>query len=112
MKQNVSQCPVEHAMRVLGGRWRILLVYYLLEGPRRFSDLRRDLRPISQRMLTLELRAFESLGLVERTVYPEVPPRVEYSLTEEGRRLRAVVDVMGDVGERLSALEQQRAAAA
>lgn len=112
MKQNVSYCPVEHAMRVLGGRWRILLVYYLLEGPKRFSELRRALPRISQRMLTLELRAFESLGLVARTVYPEVPPRVEYSLTDEGRQLRAAVDVMGEIGERLSALERQRAAAA
>jgi DNA-binding HxlR family transcriptional regulator len=102
MKESVTGCPVEDAMRVLGGRWRIVLVYNLLEGPKRFSDLRREMPRISQRMLTLDLRALEELGLVSRTVYPEVPPRVEYALTAEGQRLRAVVDVMGDFGERLA----------
>lgn len=102
MKESVTGCPVEDAMRVLGGRWRIVLVYNLLEGPKRFSDLRREMPRISQRMLTLDLRALEELGLVSRTVYPEVPPRVEYALTAEGQRLRAVVDVMGEFGERLA----------
>jgi DNA-binding HxlR family transcriptional regulator len=98
-------------MRLLGGRWRIVLVYYLLEGPKRFSDLRRAMPRISQRMLTLDLRALESAGLVSRMVYPEVPVRVEYALTAEGRRLRRLVDVLGDVGERLEK-RQRRAAAA
>lgn len=102
MKESMTGCPVEDAMRVLGGRWRIVLVYNLLEGPKRFSDLRREMPRISQRMLTLDLRALEELGLVSRTIYPEVPPRVEYALTAEGQRLRAVVDVMGEFGERLA----------
>jgi DNA-binding HxlR family transcriptional regulator len=101
MKESVSGCPVEEAMRVLGGRWRIVLVYYLLEGPKRFSDLRRAMPKISQRMLTLDLRALEELGLLSRTVHPEIPPRVEYELTAEGRRLQAVVDVLAEFGERL-----------
>lgn len=108
MKESVSGCPLEEAMRVLGGRWRIVLIYYLLDGPMRFSDLRRVMPSISQRMLTLDLRALEQVGLVTRTVYPEVPVKVEYSLTEEGRRLKALVDLMGEVGERLIA-HQQRA---
>lgn len=110
MKESVTGCPVEDAMRVLGGRWRIVLVYNLLEGPKRFSDLRRAMPRISQRMLTLDLRALEELGLVSRTVYPEVPPRVEYALTAEGQRLRAVVDVMGEFGERMGELRPSQAA--
>jgi len=109
MKESVSGCPVEEAMRVLGGRWRIVLVYYLLEGSKRFSDLRRAIPRISQRMLTLELRALEEAGFVSRTVFPEVPARVEYALTDEGRRLRALVDVLAEVGERLGTLTQCQA---
>lgn len=110
MKESVSGCPLEEAMRILGGRWRIVLVYYLLDGPMRFSDLRRAMPNISQRMLTLDLRALEQAGLVKRTIYPEVPPRVEYSLTDEGRRLKALVDLMGEAGERLTARQQKQAA--
>ena len=98
MKTSATGCSVEEAMRVLGGRWRLLLVSYLLDGPRRFSDLRRDMPGISQRMLTLDLRALEDAGLVRRTVYPEVPVRVEYDLTADGDRLRPVVDVMREFG--------------
>ncbi|RQV13615.1 transcriptional regulator [Burkholderia cenocepacia] len=98
MKTSATGCSVEEAMRLLGGRWRLLLVSYLLGGPRRFSDLRRDMPGISQRMLTLDLRALEDAGLVRRTVYPEVPVRVEYDLTADGDRLRPVVDVMREFG--------------
>jgi DNA-binding HxlR family transcriptional regulator len=108
MKESVSGCPLEEAMRILGGRWRIVLIYYLLDGPMRFSDLRRAMPNISQRMLTLDLRALEQVGLVTRTVYPEVPVKVEYSLTEEGRRLKTLVDLMGDVGERLIVYQQNQ----
>ncbi|WP_437812268.1 winged helix-turn-helix transcriptional regulator [Sorangium sp. So ce1078] len=109
MKESVSGCPVEEAMRVLGGRWRIVLVYYLLDGAKRFSDLRRAMPQISHRMLTLDLRALEEAGLVSRTVYPGVPVRVEYALSEEGRRLRALVDVLAEVGERLQTPGPSRA---
>nr|WP_245200315.1 helix-turn-helix domain-containing protein [Herbaspirillum sp. LeCh32-8] len=85
-------------MRVLGGRWRLLLVWFLLDGPKRFNELRRHLPTISQRMLTLDLRALEQSGLISRTVHPEVPPRVEYALTEEGERLRPVVGAFQDFG--------------
>jgi len=92
MRVSVTGCPVEEAMRVLGGRWRAVIVFYLFDGPKRFADLRRDVPNITQRMLTLDLRALEAAGLVSRTVYPEVPPRVEYELTTEGHRLRPIVD--------------------
>ncbi|MCL4634340.1 helix-turn-helix domain-containing protein [Burkholderia sp.] len=107
MKTSATGCSVEEAMRVLGGRWRLLLVSYLLDGPRRFSDLRRDMPGISQRMLTLDLRALEDAGLVRRTVYPEVPVRVEYDLTADGDRLRPVVDVMREFGQWLKARDVQ-----
>ncbi|MBR8247939.1 winged helix-turn-helix transcriptional regulator [Burkholderia cenocepacia] len=107
MKTSATGCSVEEAMRLLGGRWRLLLVSYLLDGPRRFSDLRRDMPGISQRMLTLDLRALEDAGLVRRTVYPEVPVRVEYDLTADGERLRPVVDVMREFGLWLKARDVQ-----
>jgi DNA-binding HxlR family transcriptional regulator len=98
MKKNVSGCSVEEAMRVIGGRWRLLLVSYLLDGSKRFNQLRRDMPDISQRVLTSELRALEEAGLVIRTVYPEVPPRVEYCLSDDGDRLRPVVEVVKTFG--------------
>jgi DNA-binding HxlR family transcriptional regulator len=98
MKRSATGCSVEEAMRLLGGRWRLLLVSYLLDGPKRFNDLRRDVPGISQRMLTLDLRALEQVGLVQRTVFAEVPVKVEYRLTEDGRRLKPVVEVMRDFG--------------
>ncbi|WGS54131.1 helix-turn-helix transcriptional regulator [Paraburkholderia sp. D15] len=98
MKNSATGCSVEESMRLLGGRWRLLLVSYLLDGPKRFSDLRRDVPGISQRMMTLDLRALEQAGLIQRTVYAEVPVKVEYRLTEDGERLRPVVDVMQEFG--------------
>ncbi|MEP9315748.1 helix-turn-helix domain-containing protein [Pseudomonas sp. LABIM340] len=98
MKKNVSGCSVEEAMRMIGGRWRLLLVSYLLDGSKRFNELRRDMPEISQRVLTAELRALEEAGMVIRTVYPEVPPRVEYCLSYDGDRLRPVVEVVKTFG--------------
>lgn len=94
----MSGCSIEEAMGLLGGRWRLLLVSYLLDGAKRFSELRRDMPGISQRMLTLDLRALEEAGLIKRTVYPTSPIKVEYSLTEDGQRLTNVVEVMKEFG--------------
>lgn len=110
MKENMSGCSVEESMRLLGGRWRLLLVSYLLEGPKRFNDLRRDVPGISQRMLTLDLRALEHAGLVKRTVYPTSPVKVEYEVTEDGRRLEPVVQVMKEFGLWLKARDTAQAA--
>ncbi|MFT4247265.1 MAG: helix-turn-helix domain-containing protein [Pseudomonas sp.] len=98
MKHSVTGCSIEEAMRLLGGRWRLLLVSYLVQGPRRFAELRRELPGISQRMLTLDLRALEAAGLIARTVYPSVPVKVEYALTQDGLRLLPVVEVMREFG--------------
>lgn len=87
MKNFVSVYPIEDATRLLGGRWRTLLIYSLIDGPKRFSDLRRDNPKISQRMLTLNLRELEQAGVVSRTVHPGVPPCVHYELNPSGRKL-------------------------
>ncbi|OZI37582.1 transcriptional regulator [Bordetella genomosp. 10] len=98
MKNTLTGCSVEESMRLLGGRWRLLVVSFLLDGPKRFSDLRRDMPAISQRMLTLDLRALEDAGLLRRTVYPTSPVKVEYALTDDGERMRPVVEVMREFG--------------
>jgi DNA-binding HxlR family transcriptional regulator len=96
MKDVVSRCPIEEAMRLLSGRWPTLLLYYLKDGVKRFSDLRRDNPTISQRMLTLELRKLEEAGIVRRTAYPGYPLRVDYVLTAAGLRLVPLIDALGD----------------
>lgn len=90
------ECPIEGATVLLSGRWRALIVYYLDKGPMRFNALQRALGPISQRMLTRDLRELEAAGVVRRTVYAEVPPRVEYDLTPSGRRLMSIIDALSD----------------
>ena len=96
MKNVVSECPIEEAMRLLSGRWPTLLVYYLKDGVKRFSDLRRDNPTISHRMLTLELRKLEEAGVVRRTAFAGYPLRVDYELTPAGLRLVPLIDALGD----------------
>ncbi|WP_091863471.1 winged helix-turn-helix transcriptional regulator [Methylobacterium brachiatum] len=98
MRETVTGCSVEHAMHLLGGRWRLLLVSYLIDGPKRFNELRRDMPGISQRMLTLDLRVLEAAGLIKRTVYPTTPVKVDYALTKDGLRLKKVVAVVQEFG--------------
>jgi DNA-binding HxlR family transcriptional regulator len=95
MKTVVSHCPIEDAMRVLSGRWPTLLLYYLKEGTRRFSDLRRDNPTVSHRILSLELRKLQDAGIVRRTAYEGYPLRVEYSLSPFGRKLVPLIDAIG-----------------
>ncbi|KAA0909423.1 winged helix-turn-helix transcriptional regulator [Aquicoccus porphyridii] len=96
MKELVSRCPIEEVMQVLSGRWPTLLVYYLQDGTKRFSDLRRDNPTISHKMLTLELRKLEDAGVVQRTQFPGYPLRVEYDLTEAGQKLVPLLDGLGE----------------
>ncbi|MBL8505091.1 MAG: winged helix-turn-helix transcriptional regulator [Methylobacillus glycogenes] len=86
-------------MELIGGKWKGLLLYHLLEGTQRFNALKRMLPNITQRMLTNQLRELESAGLVHRQVYAEVPPRVEYSLTEHGRSLAPILNALKTWGE-------------
>lgn len=96
MKDVVSACPIEDAMRVLSGRWPTLLLYYLKDGTKRFSDLKRDNPKVSHRILSLELRKLEEAGIVRRTAYDGYPLRVDYDLTPAGRRLVPLIDAVGD----------------
>ncbi len=96
MKNLVSRCPIEEVMQVLSGRWPTLLIYYLQEGTKRFSDLRRDNPTISLKMLTLELRKLEDAGIVSRTEFEGYPLRVQYDLTPAGERLVPLIDALGD----------------
>lgn len=94
-------CPVEAALAVIGGKWKGTVLYHLFsDGTLRFNEIRRILPGVSQRTLTAQLRALEQDGIIIRTVYPEVPPRVEYSLSDYGRTLEAAVSALKIWGER------------
>jgi DNA-binding HxlR family transcriptional regulator len=95
-----SGCAVEAALGVIGGRWKGVVLYWLLPGKKRFGELRRQLPNCSARVLTLQLRELEEDGLLKRTVYAEVPPRVDYELTAFGRSLEPVLRGLKEWGER------------
>lgn len=101
-------CPIEAALDVIGGRWKGIILYHLLDRQQRFGELRRLLPKITQRMLTLQLRELERDGLVHREVYPETPLRVEYSLTSFGSGLRPLLLQLREVG--VEHMARQRAA--
>jgi DNA-binding HxlR family transcriptional regulator len=94
MKTKETKCPAEFTLSMIGGRWKIPLIFHLLAGAKRFSELSRALSGVTQKVLTQQLREMERDGLVERKVFAQVPPRVEYSLTPLGKSLKPVVDVM------------------
>jgi DNA-binding HxlR family transcriptional regulator len=93
-------CPVERTLMVIGGRWKVLILRELLNGTRRFGQLNRGLERISQKMLTQQLREMEKDGVVYRKVFPQIPPKVEYSLTTLGRSLEPVLDAMHTWGQK------------
>src|SRR3954452_12668778 len=93
-----SDCPVSACAEILGGKWTILLVRDLADGRSRFCELERSLAGISPRTLSLRLRGLEEQGIVERRTYPEVPPRVEYELTDKGRALLPLIEDMRAFG--------------
>ena len=87
-------CPVEATLELIGGKWKGIILYHLLGDKLRFSELKRQIPCVTQRMLTKQLRELEADGLVERTVYAEVPPRVEYELTKEGKSLKSILNLL------------------
>lgn len=93
-EKKVPDCPVEMTLQLIGDKWKVLIIRDLLTGTKRFNELMRSVTGITQKVLTSHLRAMEAAGLVNRKVYPEVPPRVEYSLTETGFSLKPVLDSM------------------
>ncbi len=92
-------CPVGAALEQIGGKWKGVTLFHLLDGVKRFNELQRDVGGVTQRMLTKQLRELEAAGLVHREVYPVVPPKVEYSLTEKGESLRPILMALKDWGE-------------
>lgn len=96
---NKEGCPVEFTLDVIGGKWKGILFYHMIDGKKRFNEFRRICPSITQRMLTLQLRELEADGIVHREVYHQVPPKVEYSLTEFGRTLEPIVLQMKEWGE-------------
>lgn len=92
-------CPVEATLELIGGKWKGIVLYHLLDGRLRFSQLRRQIGCVTQRMLTKQLRELESDGLVNRIVHAEVPPRVDYELTQEGQSLRLILNALKNWGE-------------
>jgi DNA-binding HxlR family transcriptional regulator len=93
-----DSCPTQATIAAIGGRWKIIILWHLYGGKLRFSELRRKVAGISQKMLTEQLRDLEGHGLVTRTVYAEVPPRVEYAATPLGESLRPVITAISDWG--------------
>lgn len=103
MERELPACPVETTLLMISDKWKVLILRDLLNGTMRFSELRRSVGNVSQKVLTANLRQMERDGLVHREVYPEVPPRVEYSLTETGRTLQPIIEAMKDWGTQYKA---------
>ena len=104
-----SRCPVCRTAEIISGKWTLLVIRDLADGSARFCELERSLEGISPRTLSLRLRALEEEGIVERHTFPEVPPRVEYALTDKGRALVPLIEDMRTYGKRW--LPQEQAAA-
>ena len=98
---NAFNCPVEATLSVIGGKWKVVILFHLTHsGTHRFAELRRKIPGVSERMLTQQLRELERDGVVHREVYPEVPPKVEYSLTKYGESLGQITKIMCDWGKK------------
>ena len=93
-KDELPECPVATTVQLIGSKWKLLIMRNLMMRPWRFNELKRDLEGISQKVLTDSLRSMEADGIITRTVYPEVPPRVEYALSELGESMRPIIKAM------------------
>ena len=98
-EKKLPACPVETTLTLISSKWKILILRDLMPGTKRFGELKKSIGEVSQKVLTAQLREMETDGLVRRTVYPEVPPRVEYTLTALGHSLKPILDAMWDWGE-------------
>ena len=102
-KDELPECPVATTVQIIGSKWKLLILRNLSARPWRFNELRKDLDGISQKVLTDSLRSMEEDGIVIRTVYPEVPPRVEYSLSELGQSMWPILEAMQEWGNKYKA---------
>ena len=98
-KEEMPACPVATTVQLIGSKWKLLIMRNLLQRPWRFNELRKDLEGISQKVLTDSLRSMEEDGIIVRTVYPEVPPRVEYALSDLGESMRPIMNAMEKWGK-------------
>lgn len=94
IKEELPACPVATTVQMIGSKWKLLIMRNLLQRPWCFNELKKDLEGISQKVLTDSLRSMEADGIITRTVYPEVPPRVEYALSDLGESMRPIMDAM------------------
>ncbi len=99
IKKEFPACPVETTLMLIGDKWKVLILRDLMPGTRRFGELKKSIGSVSQKVLTAQLRDMEANGLVSRKVYAEVPPRVEYTLTDLGYSLKPILDAMWNWGE-------------
>ncbi len=103
-KEELPECPVATTVQLIGSKWKLLILRNLLARPWRFNELRKSLEGISQKVLTDSLRSMEEDGIITRTVYPEVPPRVEYALSDLGESMRPIIKAMEEFGMDYKAL--------
>lgn len=99
MDMELPACPVETTLMLIGDKWKVLILRELIDGAKRFGELKRAVGSVSQKVLTAQLRDMEEKGLVDRKVFAQVPPKVEYTLTDTGLSLKPVLDAMRDWGE-------------
>ena len=107
-KEEMPTCPVATTVALIGSKWKLLILRNLMARPWRFNELKKDLNGVSQKVLTDSLRSLEEDGIVTRTVYPEVPPRVEYALSDLGESMRPIIDVMQRWGLEYQARMRQK----
>ena len=98
-KEDLPACPVKTTLSLIGDKWKVLRLRDLMPGTKRFGELKKSIGSVSQKVLTAQLRDMEANGLISRKVYAEVPPRVEYSLTDLGKSLKPILDAMKNWGE-------------
>lgn len=108
MEQVLSDCPVEVTLGLIGDRWKVIILRELMDGTKRFGQLKKSIGTVTQKVLTANLRSMEESGLLTRKVYAEVPPKVEYTLTETGRSLKPVLDAMKSWGTEYRNMAQRQ----
>ncbi|MBQ4427560.1 MAG: helix-turn-helix transcriptional regulator [Oscillospiraceae bacterium] len=107
-KDELPDCPVQTTVQLIGNKWKLLILRNLLARPWRFNELRKSLEGISQKVLTDNLRQLEEDGIITRTIYPEVPPRVEYALSELGESMRPIIKSMEEWGRKYKGESDER----